>query len=103
MASAANERPPSAPWLRETKPENSDSPIERIPRLRDWLERFGENAAEALSGIFGSGCSGAVDAIESRAAFALLDARLGHPAAVLQSIMLDAPLLMIFDPRIVDI
>lgn len=103
MATAANERQPPAPWLRDTKLEHPGPAIEKMPQFRDSLERFSENAGEALAAIFGPGCAGTIEAIDSSSSFALLDAHKGHMAAVLECATFGARLLMILDPRIVDI
>jgi flagellar motor switch protein FliM len=103
MTNDAKDRPASTPWIREPKSDISASSIERMPRFHDWLERFGECVGELLSQTFGPGFSGAIEASESTSAVALLDAHRTHTAAVFRSTTLDAPLLMILDPRIVDI
>ena len=74
-----------------------------MPRFHDWLERFGEYAGDVLSETFGPGYSGAIEATESMTALALRDAHRTHTAALFRSATLDAPLMMILDPRIVDI
>jgi flagellar motor switch protein FliM len=102
MANTENERGAAAPWLREAKVEVPGLSIEKMPLLDIALEQFAVSAGSALAGLCGVGVSATVDGIESTTTYELLGVYQNHLAAVLHCASLDARLLLILDPEIVD-
>jgi flagellar motor switch protein FliM len=102
MADAGTERGAGAPWLREAKAEVAGLSIEKMPLLGDALEQFAISAGASLAGLCGVGVSATVDGIETTTTYELLGAYQNHLAAVLNCASLDARLLLILDPRVVD-
>jgi flagellar motor switch protein FliM len=74
-----------------------------MPRLHDWLEQFGERAGEVLSQTFGPGFVVTIESAESTSAFALMEAHRANAAVLFRSATHDASLILILDPRTVDI
>ena len=102
MASAVNEREASTPWLRESRPESSAPPIEKMPQFVAALERFADRVGETLGAAFGAAFSASMETAESATTFAALTEHDGHVAAIMRSSSFDARLAMILDPRAVD-
>jgi flagellar motor switch protein FliM len=102
MADAETERGAAAPWLREAKADVTDLSIEKMPLLDDALEHFANSAGASLEGLFGVGVSATIDGIEETTTYELLGAYQDHLAAVLNCASLDARLLLILDPEVVD-
>jgi len=102
MADAETERGPAAPWLREAKADVTELSIEKMPLLDDALEHFANSAGASLEGLFGVGVSATIDGIEETTTYELLGVYQDHLAAVLNCASLDARLLLILDPGVVD-
>lgn len=102
MADAETERGAAAPWLREAKADATGLSIEKMPLLDAALEQFAVSAGASLAGLFGVGVSATIDGIEATTTYELLGAYQDHLAAALNCASLDARLLIILDPGVVD-
>jgi flagellar motor switch protein FliM len=102
MANPATERGAGAPWLREAKADASGFSLEKMPLLDVALDQFAISAGASLADLCGVGVTATIDGIEATTTFELLAAYQHHLAAVLHCASLDARLLLILDPRIVD-
>jgi flagellar motor switch protein FliM len=102
MTDAALERGAAAPWLREAKPDGSGLSIEKMPLLGAALEQFAISAGTGLASLCGVGVTATIDGIEPTTTFELLGVYQNYLAAVLHCASLDARLLLILDPQIVD-
>jgi len=92
----------AAPWARNAQSDHAGVAIERMPGFAYALEQFALNAPEEIAPLFKAHATGQVDATESSNLFDLIGQREGLIAAVLRSAQLDARLLLVFEPSIVD-
>jgi flagellar motor switch protein FliM len=102
MGNPGTELGAAAPWLREAKVDASALSIEKMPLLGGALEQFAISAGAGLASLCGVGVSATVDGIEATTTFELLGVYQNYLAAALHCASLDARLLLILDPRIVD-
>jgi flagellar motor switch protein FliM len=102
MANTANERGAAAPWLQEGNADPVGFSIEKMPLLESALDQFAVIAGARLAPICGVGVTATVDGIEATTTFELLAVYQHHLAAMLHCASLEARMLLILDPRIVD-
>lgn len=102
MANAAVESGASAPWLRDGNGDPPGFSIEKMPLLDSALDQFAVSAGASLAPLCGVGVTATIDGIEATTTFELLAVYQHHLAAVLRCASLDARMLMIMDPGIVD-
>jgi flagellar motor switch protein FliM len=96
------ERGPSAPWLREAKSDPTGLSIDKMPRLGEAMEQFALGVGTGLASLCGVGVSAEIDGIEPTSTFELLGVYQNYLAAVLRCPSLDARLLLVLDPQIVE-
>jgi len=102
MLNATIESSAAAPWLRDAKNDVSDLSIEKMPLLDVALDQFAVSAGTGLASLCGVGVTATIDGIEATTTFELLSVYQNYLTAVGYCASLDARLLLILDPRVVD-
>lgn len=102
MAAEDHESVATAPWLQGASPDYSGLSIERMPGLAYALEQFALGAPDALAPLCKASASGAIDELRSTTLFQFIGESEGLAAAVLACPALDAKMLLIFDPQIIE-
>jgi flagellar motor switch protein FliM len=92
----------TAPWLQGAQPDSAGQAFERLPGLAFAFEQFALNVPAAAGSLLKLDAPPTVDAIRPENIFTALGECEGQLAATLHSVVLDARLIVILDPKIAE-